>query len=131
MKDSYSLDVDHDALQVSYQKHIAAYDRIFERCGIDCMMVDEDPGMMGGDVSHAYMAYAEAGEDEIVFCRGCGYAANVELAVAGPDRRAAALARRRRAPSRSTCWPTRSSPRPRRAPSPRWATSSGCRRAPS
>jgi prolyl-tRNA synthetase len=85
MKDSYSLDVDHDALQVSYQKHIAAYDRIYERCGIDCMMVDEDPGMMGGTVSHAYMAYAEAGEDEIVFCRRCGYAANVELAVAGPD----------------------------------------------
>ncbi len=85
MKDSYSLDVDHDALQVSYQKHIAAYDRIYERCGIDCMMVDEDPGMMGGDVSHAYMAYAEAGEDEIVFCRHCGYAANVELAVAGAD----------------------------------------------
>ncbi len=46
--------------------------------------------MMGGDVSHAYMAYAEAGEDEIVFCRACGYAANVELAVAGADRRAAA-----------------------------------------
>ena len=85
MKDSYSLDVDNDALQVSYQKHIAAYDRIYERCGIDCMMVDEDPGMMGGTVSHAYMAYAEAGEDEIVFCRHCGYAANVELAVAGPD----------------------------------------------
>jgi len=88
MKDSYSLDVDNDALQVSYQKHIAAYDRIYERCGIDCMMVDEDPGMMGGTVSHAYMAYAEAGEDEIVFCRHCGYAANVELAVAGPDHEA-------------------------------------------
>jgi prolyl-tRNA synthetase len=86
MKDSYSLDVDHEALQVSYQKHIDAYDRIYARCGVDCMMVDEDPGMMGGDVSHAYMAYAEAGEDEIVFCRQCGYAANVELAVAGSDR---------------------------------------------
>jgi prolyl-tRNA synthetase len=86
MKDSYSLDVDFDALQVSYQKHIGAYDRIYARCGVDCMMVDEDPGMMGGDVSHAYMAYAEAGEDEIVFCAECGYAANVELAVAGADR---------------------------------------------
>ena len=86
MKDSYSLDVDHEALQVSYQKHIGAYDRIYQRCGVDCRMVDEDPGMMGGDVSHAYMAPAEAGEDEIVFCPECGYAANVELAVAGPDR---------------------------------------------
>ena len=49
-------------------------------------MVEGDPGMMGGAVSHEYMAYAEAGEDEIVFCRECGYAANVELAVAGADR---------------------------------------------
>ena len=86
MKDSYSLDVDVEALQVSYGRHIAAYERIYERCGVACMMVDEDPGMMGGTVSHAFMAYAEAGEDEIVFCRGCGYAANVELAVAGADR---------------------------------------------
>ncbi|MGZ4200035.1 MAG: proline--tRNA ligase, partial [Thermoleophilia bacterium] len=85
MKDSYSLDVDHDALLVSYQKHIAAYDRIYERCGLDVMMVDEDPGMMGGAISHEYMAYADAGEDEIVFCRECGYASNVETAVAGAD----------------------------------------------
>ncbi len=86
MKDSYSLDVSHEALQESYRKHIAAYDRIYARCGVDCMMVEEDSGMMGGDVSHAYMAYAEAGEDEIVFCTACGYAANVELAVAGDER---------------------------------------------
>ncbi len=86
MKDSYSLDVSLEALQESYRKHIAAYDRIFARCGIDCMMVEEDSGMMGGDVSHAYMAYAEAGEDEIVYCTACGYAANVELAVAGEER---------------------------------------------
>ena len=86
MKDAYSLDVSHEGLQVSYQKHMGAYERIYERCGVDCMMVEEDSGMMGGDVSHAYMAYAEAGEDEIVFCRQCDYAANVELAVAGADR---------------------------------------------
>ena len=71
-----------EGLQASYAKHIGAYDRIFARCGIDCMMVEGDSGMMGGSVSHEYMAYADAGEDEIVFCRACGYAANVEMAIA-------------------------------------------------
>lgn len=85
MKDSYSLDVSDAALQESYRDHIGAYDRIFARCGIDCLMVEGDSGMMGGAVSHEYMAYAEAGEDEIVFCRGCGYASNVETAVAAGD----------------------------------------------
>ena len=86
MKDSYSLDVSEEALQESYAKHIAAYDRIYARCGVEAMMVEGDSGMMGGSVSHEYMAYADAGEDEIVFCRECGYAANVEMALAGPDR---------------------------------------------
>ncbi len=83
MKDSYSLDRDMEGLQASYQKHIGAYDRIMERCGLETMMVLSDPGMMGGAVSHEYMAPSEAGEDVVVFCRACGYAANVELAVAG------------------------------------------------
>jgi len=85
MKDSYSLDTDFDALQRSYDKHIAAYDRIFARCGVSVRRVLSDPGMMGGNIAHEYMASSEAGEDEIVFCEHCGYAANVELAVAGPD----------------------------------------------
>jgi prolyl-tRNA synthetase len=83
MKDSYSLDVSHEALEQSYRRHIEAYDRIFARCGLEVMMVEGDSGMMGGSVSHEYMAYAEAGEDEIVFCPVCGYAANVESASAG------------------------------------------------
>jgi len=85
MKDSYSLDVSEEALQESYRLHVGAYDRIFTRCGLDFMMVEGDSGMMGGAVSHEYMAYADAGEDEIVFCRECGYASNVETAVAGAD----------------------------------------------
>ena len=85
MKDSYSLDVSEEALQESYRLHIGAYDRIYARCGVDCMMVEGDSGMMGGAISHEYMAYADAGEDEIVFCRECGYASNVETAVAGAD----------------------------------------------
>jgi len=86
MKDSYSLDVSEEALQDSYAKHIAAYDRIYARCKVEALMVEGDSGMMGGSVSHEYMAYADAGEDEIVYCRECGYAANVEMALAGADR---------------------------------------------
>jgi prolyl-tRNA synthetase len=91
MKDSYSLDVDFDALQVSYEKHIGAYDRIFTRCGLRFRRVESDNGMMGGALSHEYMAPSEAGEDEVVFCRKCGYAANIELAIAGdePEKRTA------------------------------------------
>ncbi len=85
MKDSYSLDRDVDGLQASYEKHMYAYDRIYDRCGLEYLMVDGDSGMMGGDISHEYMAYADAGEDEIAFCEGCGYAANVQLAGAGLD----------------------------------------------
>ncbi len=72
-------------MQESYARHIAAYDRIFARCGVAVRRVLSDPGMMGGSIAHEYMAPSEAGEDEIVFCRQCGYAANVELAVAGPE----------------------------------------------
>ncbi len=85
MKDAYSLDVSEEGLQESYGLHIGAYDRIYERCGLAFMMVEGDSGMMGGAISHEYMAYADAGEDEIVFCRECGYASNVETGVAGPD----------------------------------------------
>jgi prolyl-tRNA synthetase len=85
MKDSYSLDVDDAGLQVSYDKHVAAYDRVFARCGLRFMKVESDNGMMGGAISHEYMAPSAAGEDEIVFCTACGYAANVELAVAGAE----------------------------------------------
>ncbi|NLE21508.1 MAG: proline--tRNA ligase [Actinobacteria bacterium] len=85
MKDSYSLDVSEEALQESYRLHIGAYDRIYRRCGLEFMMVEGDSGMMGGAISHEYMAFAEAGEDEIVFCRECAYASNVETAVAGAD----------------------------------------------
>jgi prolyl-tRNA synthetase len=85
MKDSYSLDASEEALQESYRLHIGAYDRIYGRCGLSFMMVEGDSGMMGGAISHEYMAFADAGEDEIVFCRECGYASNVETAVAGAD----------------------------------------------
>jgi prolyl-tRNA synthetase len=80
MKDSYSFDLDEAGLEASYEKHIHAYDRIFERCGLTYYRVESDPGMMGGAGAHEYMAPAAAGEDKVALCPSCGYAANVELA---------------------------------------------------
>ncbi|MDB4349487.1 proline--tRNA ligase [Omnitrophica bacterium] len=80
MKDAYSFDTDWKALDVSYKKMYDAYCRIFDRCGIDYIVVEADSGFMGGDVSHEFMAPAECGEDRIVACRACDYAASLEKA---------------------------------------------------
>ena len=80
MKDSYSFDVDEAGLESSYAKHIHAYDRIFDRCGLTYYRVESDPGMMGGAQAHEYMAPSPAGEDRVALCDACGYAANIELA---------------------------------------------------
>jgi prolyl-tRNA synthetase len=80
MKDSYTLDPDVAALERSYAAHQGAYRRIFDRCGVRYLVVESDPGMMGGLGSHEFMAPSAAGEDEVAVCAACGYAANVELA---------------------------------------------------
>lgn len=80
MKDSYSFDRDEDGLQASYDLHIEAYDRIYDRCGLEWYRVESDVGMMGGAGAHEYMAPCPAGEDRIVLAPG--YAANVEVATA-------------------------------------------------
>src|SRR5262244_4045826 len=80
MKDSYSLDPDVAALDRSYAAHESAYRKIFERCGLRYVVVESDPGMMGGSGSHEFMAPSAAGEDDVALCAACGYAANVELA---------------------------------------------------
>lgn len=84
MKDSYSFDRDEKGLEESYQKHAEAYHRIFKRCGLTFYQVESDPGMMGGATAHEFMAPSPAGEDSIVLCDTCGYAANVELATSVP-----------------------------------------------
>jgi prolyl-tRNA synthetase len=86
MKDSYSFDADEDGLERSYQLHEEAYHRIFSRCGLRFYKVESDPGMMGGAISHEFMAPSQAGEDEVVLCSLCGYAVNIELAISQPKR---------------------------------------------
>ncbi len=80
MKDAYSFDVDVEGLNRSYQAMYEAYQRIFKRCGLTVLACEADPGIMGGDVSHEFMAPAESGEDRVVQCASCGYAANLEAA---------------------------------------------------
>ncbi len=84
MKDSYSFDASEDALEKNYRLHADAYHRIYERCGLRFFMVESDPGMMGGAVSHEFMAPSPAGEDQVALCKSCGYSANVELALSVP-----------------------------------------------
>lgn len=81
MKDAYSFDSSDEGAQVSYRKMYDAYARIFRRCGLKTIPVEADTGVMGGKFSHEFMVPAETGENEVVFCDGCGYAANVEKAV--------------------------------------------------
>jgi prolyl-tRNA synthetase len=80
MKDSYTLDPDTAALDVSYNAHRQAYCKIFDRSGLRYVIVNSDPGMMGGSGSEEFMAPSDAGEDDVALCAGCGYGANVELA---------------------------------------------------
>jgi prolyl-tRNA synthetase len=80
MKDAYSFDIDAAGLDVSYKKHYETYCRIFDRCGLKYMVVEADSGAMGGKESHEFMVRTPAGEDQIVSCDGCNYAANLEKA---------------------------------------------------
>ena len=82
MKDSYSLDIDDAGLDHAFDLHHAAYTRIFERLGLPAIAVEASSGAMGGSASVEFMVPSAAGEDDIVRCGGCGYAANVERASA-------------------------------------------------
>ena len=79
---SFVFDKDQAGLDASYDKMHAAYINIFNRCGIDAKCVEADSGAIGGSNSAEFMVRSEVGEDEIVFCSGCDYAANMEKAVA-------------------------------------------------
>jgi prolyl-tRNA synthetase len=81
MKDSYSLDVDQEGLDKSYELHAQAYRRIFERCGLSFFVVGASSGLMGGTGSQEFMVESPHGEDKVVLCNACDYAANLEVAV--------------------------------------------------
>ncbi len=80
MKDAYSFDVSDAAAEESYRKMYDAYKRIFTRCGLDFRAVQADSGAIGGNFSHEFMVLAKTGEDTIVVCSNCEYAANMEKA---------------------------------------------------
>lgn len=80
MKDAYSFDTSMEAADKSYMAMFEAYKRIFARCGLKAYPVEADTGDIGGKFSHEFHVLAEAGEDGIAFCGGCGYAANLEKA---------------------------------------------------
>jgi prolyl-tRNA synthetase len=80
MKDAYSFDATDEGAHVSYKKMYDAYSRIFQRCGLRTIAVEADTGVMGGKFSHEFMVPAETGENEVVYCESCHYAANLDKA---------------------------------------------------
>jgi prolyl-tRNA synthetase len=85
MKDAYTFDLDASGLDTAYEKQHQAYCRIFDRCGLEYMVVEADSGAMGGSQSHEFVVRSEAGEDFVARCTHCGYAANLERAVSRPS----------------------------------------------
>jgi prolyl-tRNA synthetase len=85
MKDGYSFHADQADLDAYYPRVYQAYLNIFERCGVEAVPVEADPGLMGGAASHEFMALNDAGEDTLILCDGCDYASNAESAQARRD----------------------------------------------
>ena len=84
MKDAYSFDADNHGAELSYAKMNEAYHRIFQRCGLTFRAVAADSGSIGGSFSHEFMVLADTGEDTVVICTQCSYAANMEKASCQP-----------------------------------------------
>ncbi len=80
MKDLYSFDTDEEGLDQSYNKMLEAYRNIYARCGLPTLLIEADSGAIGGKDSHEFMVVTETGEDEIIYCPGCQYSANIEKA---------------------------------------------------
>ena len=81
MKDAYSFDIGQEELDASYDSMERAYKNIYARCGLDAIMVEADSGTIGGRDSQEFILVADSGEDTVMICEGCGYAANAEKAV--------------------------------------------------
>ena len=80
MKDSYSLDMNQEGLDLQYRAHYQAYYNIFHRCGLQVKAFKSDVGMMGGSMAHEFMYLTPIGEDTLLVCDNCGYAANRQIA---------------------------------------------------
>jgi prolyl-tRNA synthetase len=104
MKDAYSFDIDEEGAEKSYMAMFQAYDNIFRRCGLEFRAVEADTGEIGGKFSHEFMVLADTGEDTIISCDSCGYAANLERAEVGgdpgPDRRRHGFSRKVQTPGK-------------------------------
>ncbi len=85
MKDAYSFSADWESLDQIYQAHYGAYERIFERCGLDIVVVASDTGIMGGKEAHEFMVLSPYGEDTLILCDACNYAANQQVAAIRRD----------------------------------------------
>ncbi|GAG06340.1 unnamed protein product, partial [marine sediment metagenome] len=81
MKDAYSFDVDEAGLDIAYDKMLQAYHNVYDRCGLSVVVVDADSGAIGGKDSREFIVTTDTGEDEVIFCSACNYAANGEKAV--------------------------------------------------
>ena len=81
MKDSYSIDADQSGLDIQYDAHFLAYQKIFQRCYLPIIAVKSDTGIMGGNIAHEFMYLSPAGEDTLMICDNCGYSANRQIAV--------------------------------------------------
>src|SRR5687768_2030157 len=90
MKDAYSFDVDQAGLDKSYAAEFGAYEKSFQRMGLDAVSVESDTGAMGGDVAHEFQVLTEVGEDRIAVCANCDYRANLEKATHFHDQQVAA-----------------------------------------
>lgn len=84
MFDGYSFDRDEAALDVAYQKMLRVYENAFRRCGAEFVMVEADAGDIGGSDNHEFMVLSDSGEDTVLRCRACGYAANAERCAVAP-----------------------------------------------
>jgi prolyl-tRNA synthetase len=80
MKDMYSFDIDEENLDKTYNMMVQAYKNVYSRCGLPALMVEADSGAIGGKASHEFMLIADTGEDEVINCPNCKYAANLEKA---------------------------------------------------
>ena len=89
MKDAYSFDVSDEKAMEAYHRMYNAYKRIFDRCGLKNFPVEADTGVIGGNYSHEFMVPAETGENDVVYCEACDYAANIEKATSGLPKTAA------------------------------------------